>query len=172
MRKKRRITKSYYDYFCNTKMKYIRSIIANYLKSIKKLYLMESDDINEFIQMGFIQLLYSMIYFDTSKGSFNTYLYTRINGYLKHMNLGKEILGTELPFDTLLVTHTDYQLPIYLEELTANLTDQEKQVLKICIMDGCTLREASGVTGLSFTSVFNIKNRALDKIRENYHMEI
>jgi len=171
---KRRITSSYYNYCYSLKQEYISNLIKKYLKGIKKANLLVSDDFYEFLQLGRIELLYTMINYDKEKSSFNTYLYIRILGALRHLKILDKQKNNDIDFINNIPNkkqENNYG-SMLIEDILSCLNDEEKQIIQSCCIDGLTLRKASNIIGKSYCAIHHTKKRAFDKIRLKFGEKI
>jgi RNA polymerase sigma factor (sigma-70 family) len=124
---------------------------------------------NEYLSIANNELLYSMIHFDINLGAFNTFLYHRVRGSIRHFidqNVKQSIrYGSEIQKEFI---NAQYNEPIcsglILEEMFDCLKEDEAKVLKLRYLDNCTLREMTEKTGFSTYSILNLHKKATEKL--------
>lgn len=162
MKKRRRITKSYYNYYYKQKSEFLKK----YIKKLSK-----NNNFNDFLQNARIELLYSMINFDsTFNTSFNTYLCQRIYNNIRHYIVkSKKEKNVLLDIDFVGQSNINHQdNKILLKEIFSILSEKEMKILTMCFFNSDTLEEAGAKLGISAASAFNIKNKAIQKIRNKF----
>jgi len=156
----RRITSSYYNYYYKNKIKLIMKIIS-------KFRYINPEELESIARS---ELLYSMIYFNQSLGSFNTYLYIRIRGnILRYIRDEKEWCRNDDIDPNLLFGEKDHcSRNIFVNEILSSLNPREKQILELYYLENNTLREISEKLCISTNCVFVTKNKALNRIKDTF----
>ena len=162
----RRITKSYYNYFYNKKIGLLKSITNSVYRSFGA-----TNDKDDLLSIAKNQLLYAMINFNGSKGSFNTYLYHRVNGTLRHFVQNKIRLKMIQDRQISISKNSckdNTEDKIFVNEMLSSLTEEESKILRMRYLNNNTLEEISKVVNFSVCKVMKISDRAIVKLQKNF----
>lgn len=156
----RRITSAYYNYYYKSKVKLLSRIVSGF----------KYNNPEELMAIAKIELLYAMIHLDYSKASLNTYIYQRIYGnVLRHMRDEKEwCKKVDIDLDLLGEESDSCSRDIFINEILSCLSNKEKNVIELYYLENNTLKEISEKLDISTNCVFNIKNKAIIKIKETF----
>lgn len=162
----RRITKSYYNYFHSKKIGLLKSRTNSVCRSYGSV-----NDREDLLSIAENQLLYSMINFDMSKGSFNTYLYHRVNGTLRHFVQNK--IRLKMIQDRQISLSKNYcrdntENRMFIDEMLSSLNEDESTILTMRYLNSNTLEEISKVVKFSICKVMKISNRAIVKLQKTF----
>ena len=154
---KRRITKSYFNFYYKQKYNLLKKITSNLIKK----YFVNQFDFDDFMSIAKRELLYSMINFDPKLGAFNTFLWHRVNGSTSHFidSSIKQLTRYETENRREFI-NAQYNNPtcsgIQIEEMFDYLQEDEAKVLKLRYMENCTLLEITERTGLSTYKILDL----------------
>jgi len=138
------------------------------IKSISRKFSKNPFQYNSYFNIGISELMYSMIHFDPRIASFNTYLYNRVSGKIKHLIRKETIIkDREGNIEKNYTEHREKNDDkILIEEIFNLLNNEEKMVLKMYYIENNTLQEVCDKTNISVSNIYNIKNRAINRVRE------
>ena len=160
---KRRITKDYYNHYYKQKYNLLKKISSN----LSKKYNVNHFD--DFMAIARNELLYSMIHFDSTLGAFNTILWHRISGSIRHCidtNI-KQVTRYESETRREFI-NAEYNEPVgsglIIEEMFDYLQKEEAQILKMRYLENNTLLEITEKTGFSTYSILNLQKKATEKL--------
>jgi RNA polymerase sigma factor (sigma-70 family) len=122
------------------------------------------------MSIGKIELLYSMIHFDKTLASFNTYLFQRIYGnILRFIRDEKEwCKNIDMDLNTIKNKSHDISNTILIKEILSSLSERERKILELYYLENNTLREISDKLDLSTNCIFINKIKALKRIKETF----
>lgn len=154
---KRRITKAYYLYYLDRYKDMLHSL------AVKHAFV--TSDIDDNINISQRELLYCMIHY-LQGYALTTFVYSRINGILRHQQRKMaKFPATGLNLVTDSVVEEDLETPLLIQELLSFLTTIERQVIELSFFQGKSLRQIGKQLGTSRVSVNNIKERALNQLK-------
>lgn len=167
----RRITKGYFEFYYKQKYNLLKKIASDLFKKFGKGY--DENYFNDFIAIANNELLYSMIHFDLSLGGFNTFLYHRVSGSIRHFidsNIKQATrYETELRKEFI---NAEYNEPIgsglMIQEMLDYLKEDEAKVLRMRYLENCTLREMTEKTGFSTYKILDLQREAVDKLQNRF----
>jgi len=162
MNRQRRITKAYFDL-----------ARIQYAPLIHKLAFrigVNDTQIEELKAQADEELLRCMICYRQS-GSFITFFHGRLSGIFRHMrdveNRAKRI--QTMPLDAMsgiAGPNVDADTHMMIEELMECLNDEERAVIHGLFFDEKTMREVSQDQGVVLSTIWRIKYKAIDKMRQ------
>jgi RNA polymerase sigma factor (sigma-70 family) len=163
---KRRITKAYFY-----------KALRQYEPLVQKLVFqiaMHPAQVEDFRAQAADELLKCMVCYNRS-GSFITFFHGRLAGVLKHMrDVEQRARRVEfVPIDSFISLATwdgDQNRGMMIQEGMACLTDQEREVITQIFFDQKTMREISASSGLVLSTVFHIKDKAINKMRQKFRV--
>jgi RNA polymerase sigma factor (sigma-70 family) len=127
------------------------------------------NEFSEFLNEARIQLLYAMIHYSPNRNSkLHTYVFHRVNNILMSTkrNLMRIFRDHAVDNDVLdYNTSREENFSIELEDALHCLTKRERRVLMSYYIEGKSLQEIAAEIGVCFSSVYNIKSRAIKKAR-------
>lgn len=166
MKRKRRITRCYYEMF-----------LDRFKIMLDKIVRIECGrDWEEYVSIAYEQLLYVMIHFDqfkypqVNKGSFSTFTYIRVSGILRHalkrtLRYNRIELFENSRIDDENFYVTDIELPMFIKELMEKLTPRQRDVIYGYFLESKTLNELGKEKDLSPCTIAKDKDKAIEKIR-------
>jgi len=168
---KRRITKDYYNHYYKQKYNLLKKISSN----LSKKYNVNHFD--DFMAIARNELLYSMIHFDSTLGAFNTILWHRISGSIRHCidtNI-KQVTRYESETRREFI-NAEYNEPVcsglVINEMLDHLDDDESQILKLRYLSGMTLLEITEKTGFSTYKILDLQKCATEKLRNKFGSDL
>lgn len=171
---RRRITKGYFDFYYKQKYNLLKSISSNLIKKLGRQF--DTNYFDDFMAIAKMELLYSMIHFNSSLGAFNTFLYHRVSGSVSHF-IDSSIkrstrYETELRKEFI---NAEYNEPVcsglVVEEMLESLHEDEARILKLRYLESCTLLEITEKTGFSTYKILDLQNEATEKLRSKFGSE-
>jgi RNA polymerase sigma factor (sigma-70 family) len=164
---KRRITSGYFDFYYKQKYNLLKKIANDLFKKFGKGY--DENYLNDFLSIARTELLYSMIHFNITLGAFNTFLYHRVSGSIRHFidsNIKQATrYETELRKEFI---NAEYNEPVgsglIIEEMFDSLKEEEAEVLRLRYLSNMTLLEITEKTGFSTYSILNLQKKATEKL--------
>jgi len=166
---KRRITKSYFNYFYKTKQNLLKKIACD----LHKKYNMIGVDLEDLLAIARNELLYSMIHFDSILGAFNTLLWHRVSGSIHHFidsnTKRTERYKSEARKEFI---NAEYNEPVgsglIIEEMLESLNKEEADVLRLRYLSSMTLREITESTGFSTYKILDLQREGCEKLRNRF----
>jgi RNA polymerase sigma factor (sigma-70 family) len=167
----RRITSGYFDFYYKQKYNLLKKITNDLFKKFGKGY--DENYLNDFLSIARTELLYSMIHFNITLGAFNTFLYHRVSGSIRHFvdsNIKQATrYETELRKEFI---NAEYNEPIgsglMIQEMLDYLKEDEAKVLRMRYLENCTLREMTEKTGFSTYKILDLQREAVDKLQNRF----
>jgi len=156
--KRRRITKSYYNYY------YVR--FKGILKNNAIKYSVTRSDIDDNFVMACRELLYAMVHYNGSS-SLITFLSIRVAGKLRHARDKNAKFPIILMESILLQDHSyeqDFETSLAIKEAMGSLTGLERNIVIASCMENIPLRQISVQHKISHCMIHNIKKQALKKL--------
>lgn len=167
----RRITKGYFDFYYKQKYNLLRKIASDLFTKYKKGY--DENYFNDFLSIARTELLYAMIHFDINLGAFNTFLYHRISGSIRHF-IDSSIkqatrYETELRKEFI---NAEYNEPacsgLIIEEMLESLNKEEAEILRLRYLSNMTVLEITEKTGFSTYKILSLQNEATEKLQNKF----
>lgn len=162
MPKKRRITKSYFNYFYDK----LEWMLKNNI--VFKHSLSESD-IDDYLDIAQRGLLYCMIHFDQRYHcSMTTFVYAYVEQHVRNQKRD-DLKARSVETDSLPIERSyteDLDLKILVEELLDKLSDIEREVVRQKWFENQTLEEIAENIGMSRARVGQISQRAMSKMKD------
>jgi len=169
---KRRVTKSYFNYFYKLKYHLLQRIATDLFKGLGERF--DSNYYDDFMAIAKTELLYAMIHFNPSVASFNTFLYHRVSGIIRHYidtNI-KYFKRNESEAQPEFVNGY-YNNPVGsgldIQELLDSLSPNEATVLRMRYLESYTLLEITELTGFSSYKIIDLQNKAVHKLNNNFN---
>lgn len=171
---KRRITKDYYNRYYRQKYGLLKNICNNSIKKLGKQF-----DINyfdDFMAIAKVELLYSMIHFNSSLGAFNTFLYHRVSGSVSHFidSSIKQSTRYETEMRKEFI-NAEYNEPVgsglIIQEMFDYLKEDEAKILKLRYLANMTLLEITEHTGFSTYKILDLQREATQKLQNKFGSE-
>jgi RNA polymerase sigma factor (sigma-70 family) len=171
----RRITEGYYNYYYKLKYHLLQRIVNDLFKGMFGRF--DTNYLDDFMAIAKTELLYAMIHFDSSKGSFNTFLYHRVNGTIRHYvdSSIKYFQRNDTEIHPEFV-NSYYDNPVSsgleVQELLDSLSSDEASVLRMRYLESHTLLEITKLTGFSSYKIIDLQNKAVHKLNNNFRGQI
>lgn len=162
----RRITKSYFNYFYKQKYNLLKKISSD----LHKKYNMIGLDLEDLLAIARNELLYSMIHFNKDLGAFNTLLWHRVSGSIRHFIDQNIKQATRYESETRReFINAQYNNPVcsgvQIKEMFDYLKEEEAQVLRMRYLESNTLLEITEKTGFSTYRILDLQKSATEKLR-------
>lgn len=162
MKKKRRITKTYFDFAC-----------CQYAPLIHKLSFtigIDATQAEELRVRAKEELLKCMICYDR-RGSFMTFLYCRLVGIFKHIRDAEYRARRvkTISVDSIIniaQPDCDMDFNMMVQECLECLNDEERDVIMELFFSEKTIREISDDCGSVVSTIYRIKTDAINKMRQ------
>lgn len=168
MKIKRRITKCYFDLACQ-----------KYAPLVKKLSFMIGVDVihaEELQSRSGDEILKCLICFD-GRGSFMTFLYTRLRGVFRHMrdmeNRARRIQSISM--ETMInisEKHSNMDTDMVLQECLECLNKEELNIVVDLYLNEKTMRQVAEERGSVASTICRIKTRAIDKMQQKHRVGV
>ncbi len=166
MKRKRRITKCYFNMFLKRYNQMLLQITTRRFGNTWE----------ENISLAYQELLYAMIHFDqrkypqTGKGSFFSFAYSRVSYKMRHavtksLRQNRIKLLDNEQIDQANGSYDNLDLPILVEELLSRLTLREREIVEKYYLQGKSLAKTAEEVGFSLALISRNKDRAIAKLR-------
>ena len=172
---KRRITKSYYRYFCLNLIEDMDKMVSSLIS--KNASWMKHEDKMDIRSLSNFELLKAMKTFDNKKADndyFKKYLYVFIKTMI-HNFRRKSKRGSMMGSEILLKNHRDRKvnpdIKIDIQHIVSilmkdiKLSDLKKDVLYECVINQLSPSDISFKTGIPIKKVYNIRQKVMAKLQ-------
>lgn len=163
--KNRSITSQYYNYYYRLYKPFLIAQVSGLAYG--------SSEFDDYMSIAREELMFVLKKFNPNSGSFKSYLRCRVWGAIKHRQdkESKHNCVFSIPSNDkcIGVSYNDNKLIV--EEMLDCLDDIHKTIISSYYLDNMTFREIQAATGIPVSTIYVMKNKAIQKIRQVHHLE-